>query len=114
MISLYFHLKTKVSLRSFNSFFFPNLNLSSSSLVITRNVEAFLRETATVYRPNPSEKAKFWWDAIAVFFKNASALRVPYESQYHSWGGEEPFPMHFAPVAAEGPQQALVCRSDNE
>jgi len=42
----------------------------------TRNVEAFLKKTDIAYRPNPSKKAKFWWYAISVFFKNASTLRV--------------------------------------
>jgi len=42
----------------------------------TRNVEAFLKKTDIAYRSNQSEKDKFWWHAIAVFFKNASTLRV--------------------------------------
>ena len=35
----------------------------------TRNVEAFFKRTAIAYHPNLSERAKFWWDAIAVFLK---------------------------------------------
>jgi len=42
----------------------------------TRGVEAFLKKTAIAYGRDPSKKAKFWWYAIAVFFKNASTPRV--------------------------------------
>jgi len=43
----------------------------------TRGVEAFLKKTAIAYGRDPSKKVKFWWYAIAVFFKNASTPRVP-------------------------------------
>ena len=42
----------------------------------TRGVEAFLKKTAIAYGGDPSKNAKFWWYAIAVFFKNASTPRV--------------------------------------
>jgi len=48
----------------------------TSLLVRTRGVEAFLKKTAIAYGGDPSKKAKFWWYAIAVFFKNASTPRV--------------------------------------
>jgi len=47
----------------------------------TRGVEAFLKKTAIAYGGDPSKNAKFWWYAIAVFFKNASTPRVQATAQ---------------------------------
>jgi len=63
--SIPFHLYSHIIL--------TNLEMQSNS---TRGVEAFLKKTAIAYGPDPSKKAKFWWYAIAVFFKNASTPRV--------------------------------------
>jgi len=48
----------------------------------TRGVEAFLKKTAIAYGRDPSKKVKFWWYAIAVFFKNASTPRVLVQYRY--------------------------------
>ena len=50
----------------------------------TRGVEAFLKKTAIASGRDPSKKAKFWWYAIAVFFKNASTPRVGSPCILHS------------------------------
>ena len=52
----------------------PHTHALTSS---TRSVEAFLEKTAIAYHPFSRKSAKFWRYAIAVFFKNASTLRVP-------------------------------------
>jgi len=52
------------------------LTSTGTALLNTRGVKAFLKKTAIAYGRDPSKKVKFWWYAIAVFFKNASTPRV--------------------------------------